>query len=432
MENNDTHPIDINTATADELASLPGLEPEQAEAIVEYRVAHGPFDNPAQVIRVEGIDDTTYNIFLQGRIVAGQPPDVAPMPGPTEEPDSDVATGGPTRVVGPAEEEGVLGEVPIGTSLTEEEEPLEEDREPAGPFVVEEPDEVAPDEEEIVTAAEPRFAEPPPPSPPPPPQRFPRESDGNGCVFTVLEWLVLVFLGTVLGAALTLGFLYAVNGTLDFSNVRGVRQAESALSQVQRQQADLAASVSALELQSDRLSQSVVNLQARFDTLEQYTGTLRNELEQTSTDMEAVREQVGTVDDELNTLQSDVEAVATESAEFDNFLTRLRDVLIDIQGTPVPTMTPTRTATPTRTPTATLTSTATASPTRTATAAATATRTPSATTAAVPGTTTTPAAGTTTTPATDTTATPAAGTTTTPAADTTATPVAGTTATPTP
>lgn len=408
MENNETQPVDINAATADELAALPGLEPEQAEAIVDYRAAHGPFDNAAQVVRVEGIDDTTYNIFLHGRIVAHHPDETAPVVDEVDEPAADVS------VVGPAEGEGMVGEPPA-EDVAEPDEEVDEDLEGVGPTVVEEPDEVELDEEEVVTAAEPRFAEPPPPPPPPPQRRG--DTDGDGCMFTVLEWLVLIFLGTVLGAALTLGILYAVNGTLDFSNVRGVRQAASALSQLQREQAQLAADLDALELQSDQLSQSVVNLQDRFDTLEEYTGTLRNELERTSVDIGAMQEEVGI-------LQSDVEAVATESADFDNFLTRLRDVLIEVQGTPVPTTTPTPTTRPTRMPT----STATSSPTSTATSVPTSTPRVSPTGTTEATTTRTPAA----TIEATATETPAATTEPTTTGTPAATPTTGSSATPTP
>jgi competence ComEA-like helix-hairpin-helix protein len=47
--------IDINTATAKELQSLPGIGPAYAERIVEYRKEHGPFRNIQELTKVKGI-----------------------------------------------------------------------------------------------------------------------------------------------------------------------------------------------------------------------------------------------------------------------------------------------------------------------------------------------------------------------------------------
>lgn len=47
--------IDLNSATAEELDSLPGIGPALAEAIIEYRTAHGPFGSVDELARVPGI-----------------------------------------------------------------------------------------------------------------------------------------------------------------------------------------------------------------------------------------------------------------------------------------------------------------------------------------------------------------------------------------
>ena len=47
--------VNINRASVTELDSLPGVGPSTAQAIVEYRVAHGPFGSPEDLLNVKGI-----------------------------------------------------------------------------------------------------------------------------------------------------------------------------------------------------------------------------------------------------------------------------------------------------------------------------------------------------------------------------------------
>ena len=47
--------ININTATKDELVSLPGIGPAKAQAILDYREAHGPFKTVEELKDVKGI-----------------------------------------------------------------------------------------------------------------------------------------------------------------------------------------------------------------------------------------------------------------------------------------------------------------------------------------------------------------------------------------
>ncbi len=47
--------ININTATVEELDALPGIGPAKAQAIVDYRTAHGPFRTVDELVLVDGI-----------------------------------------------------------------------------------------------------------------------------------------------------------------------------------------------------------------------------------------------------------------------------------------------------------------------------------------------------------------------------------------
>ena len=53
-------PININTATADEFLSLPGIGEVLAARIIEYREQNGGFDSIAEIKEVSGIGDATF------------------------------------------------------------------------------------------------------------------------------------------------------------------------------------------------------------------------------------------------------------------------------------------------------------------------------------------------------------------------------------
>lgn len=83
-------PVDVNRATPQELAALPGIGPIRAEAIVRDRAARGPFRTVDDLTRVDGISAITLEV-LAGKLVAGTPaprpaPPTPPPPPPTFDP----------------------------------------------------------------------------------------------------------------------------------------------------------------------------------------------------------------------------------------------------------------------------------------------------------------------------------------------------------
>jgi competence protein ComEA len=63
--------INLNSASADELARLPGIGPSKARAIVEHR-AQEPFRKPEDLLKVKGIGDRLYD-SLKNQITVGEP-----------------------------------------------------------------------------------------------------------------------------------------------------------------------------------------------------------------------------------------------------------------------------------------------------------------------------------------------------------------------
>ncbi|MDR2753004.1 MAG: helix-hairpin-helix domain-containing protein [Oscillospiraceae bacterium] len=57
-------PVNLNTATQTQLETLPGIGPTKARAILAWRLAHGGFFSPQQLLEVTGIGEKTLEKLL--------------------------------------------------------------------------------------------------------------------------------------------------------------------------------------------------------------------------------------------------------------------------------------------------------------------------------------------------------------------------------
>lgn len=64
--------VDINSADEAELTTLTGIGPTLAEAIIEHRELHGPFENAQDLTRVSGIGPVTIARNKESIAVGGQ------------------------------------------------------------------------------------------------------------------------------------------------------------------------------------------------------------------------------------------------------------------------------------------------------------------------------------------------------------------------
>ena len=73
--------IDINSADAAQLESLPGIGPAKSKAIIDYRTQNGPFQNAADLEKVPGIGPKTMEQLAPLIMVKPGMPSMPAVPG---------------------------------------------------------------------------------------------------------------------------------------------------------------------------------------------------------------------------------------------------------------------------------------------------------------------------------------------------------------
>ena len=64
-------PINLNSASVDDLVSIPGIGPVKARRIIEYRESHGPFSSVEELVNVSGIGEKTLKKISEYVMVEG-------------------------------------------------------------------------------------------------------------------------------------------------------------------------------------------------------------------------------------------------------------------------------------------------------------------------------------------------------------------------
>ena len=90
-----TAATNLNTATKEELVALPGVGPAKAQAILDYRSAHGPFKSIEELKDVKGIGAKRYEKIKGELTVVAAPPKPAARPAEATPPQR-MATGAVT------------------------------------------------------------------------------------------------------------------------------------------------------------------------------------------------------------------------------------------------------------------------------------------------------------------------------------------------
>jgi comEA protein len=86
--------VDVNTASAQELQGVPGIDQTLAQNIVSYREANGPFSSVDDLIRVQGINQQKLDSIRSSLTVGPPSGGAAPMGGMGSEGSSGTGTTG--------------------------------------------------------------------------------------------------------------------------------------------------------------------------------------------------------------------------------------------------------------------------------------------------------------------------------------------------
>lgn len=276
--------VDLNTADMDELRTLPGVGPALAERLLQAR----PFASIEDLGRVNGFGPAAIE-RLQPHVTLSKV-ETSSLATDTEE---ELAEHEPTASVvdesSPEAEEG-------GASMLE----------PAG-------EEISPQMEAEMPEA-PQTPKPQPASQPvTAPKAGPRPASRMEAFWLACGALVFA---TLLGAALSLGFLALINGGLSYARPSQINQ--------------LARQIDGTKAQTGILEQDMDTLRARIDNLEGLSGrvgTVEKDMEGLLEDMDAALSSMDALSLQVENLDGQVAEIEARTERFQGFLEGLQELL---------------------------------------------------------------------------------------------------------
>jgi competence ComEA-like helix-hairpin-helix protein len=338
--------INLNSATAEELAHLPGIGPTLAERIIAYRETVHPFEEPAQIAAVSGIGERTYTTIADQLAVGpaeespasrvedlgetGEEEEGAPEGSEVQEapvpPGESISKAGPDLEELVSEErwpeageetpgmpgEGQSGDEELPKAELNEESESEGEEQPTveGVAVEAQPSQEAPAEEHGLPASSPERVAP------------------SRSLWSRLSWLWTAMLGGFLGMVFTLVVFAGLNGSLDIARSRAVLSIESRIDGLVADVDALQGDVAGLHGRLDALE----GLTARMDEVESAVDDLRAETTDLSGRTEVLEEDVATVSEDVEVMSDAVATLEEQAGQTRDFFIGLRTMLNDVFG----------------------------------------------------------------------------------------------------